>query len=266
MITNHRATMAVGILVSVLALAAGAADAKPPAPKDKSEIGKLQGAWAGDGLVWVITGDEVVEYRSAMGRTMTGKMRLDSTKKPKQMDLEFAATAKGRSSRPIHGIYEVKGETLRLCMASTFNPRTKTAVPRPERFESEVGVSRIWAFERCATVAADGVQIRKTFLQNEALAEKTYLHRTVKATGKIERVRRGGGGFEVLLTSKTTPLRFDFDDSVRDRLAKLKTGETVTIQGVCLGIAKRDAEDEAIIFVGGKIIESGSEPREKPEP
>ena len=265
MFGNYRATTAVGIFAALLLIGASGAEDRPPEKKGGSD--KLQGAWAQEnGEVWVITGDDVVEYGSAKGRTMNGKLRLDSTKKPKQIDIEFATTAKGRSSVPIHGIYELKGNTLRLCMASTYNRRTETAVPRPERFELVEGVSRIWTFDRCATVAADGARIRNTFLENEALAEKTYLHRTVKATGKIERIRRRGQGFEVLLASKTTPLCFEFDNSDRDRLAKLKTGETVTIRGVCLGKGKRDAEDEAIIFVGGKIIETGSEPSEEPEP
>ena len=43
MIANHRATIAVGILASLLALPSGAADDKPAEPKGNNDLAKLQG-------------------------------------------------------------------------------------------------------------------------------------------------------------------------------------------------------------------------------
>lgn len=256
MFANHRAKTAVGIFVALLLLAAGRAADKPA--KGKGGLDKLEGAWDRDGQVWVISGDEIVEYDSARGMTKKGKVRLDSSKKPKQIDIEFTSIAKGRSMIPMHGIYEVEGETLKLCLSSTYSPRTESSLPRPSEFEAVQGVSQVLTFQRRALVKAECGAIHKTFLENEALADETFTGRMVEVTGKLMRVQREGGGYAVLLSPKTVPLLFGFDRSARSRLAKLKAGESVTIRGVCLGKSKvkGGSEDEAIVFVGGKIIEA----------
>jgi uncharacterized protein (TIGR03067 family) len=243
MFANHRAKTAVGIFVGLLLLGASRAEAKPA--KGKGDLDKLQGVWAREGQVWVITGDELLEYYSGSRSTSKAKIQIDTSKRPNQIDFEYTRY------NPNHGIYEVKGDTLKVCVSAKSNPR-------PREFKEIAPEARVWTFERRAMVTADGRDIHKTFLQNEALADETYSYRMVKVTGKVERVQREGGGYDILLTSKKIPLRFSFDSSLRSRLAKLKAGEKVTIRGVCLGKGKikGDSGDEAILFVGGKIIEA----------
>ena len=248
MFANYRAKTVVGIFVVLLLLGVGRAEDKPA--KAKGGLDKLEGAWVRGSDVWIIRGDEIRAYYSPRGFASKIKSKIDLSKKPMQIDFD-----EGRGGLNV-GIYQVKGDSFEYCVADrTSRERIN---PRPTEFKNVEGVARLSTFERPATAVGNGVAIRKTFLENAALAEKTYARRMVKVTGKIESIRREAGSVVVLLTSKTTPLRFEFDDSDRDRLAKLKAGESVTIRGVCLGKSKikGDSGDEAILFVGGKIIEA----------
>jgi uncharacterized protein (TIGR03067 family) len=247
MFANHRAISAVGLFVSLLLIGVGRAEDKPA--KVKGELDKLQGAWVEGGRVWIISGDEIRSHNSLRGISSKIKFKIDPSREPKQIDF-----AQGTWMN--FAIYQVKGDTFEYCVAARLTPQKIN--PRPTEFKTVEGVARAFTLKRPAKATGNGVTIRKTYLEDKALAEKSYTHRMVKVTGKIESIRREAGACEVVLTSKTTPLRFDFDDSVRERLAKLKTGETVTIQGVCLGKIrlKRDSEDEAIVFVGSKIVEA----------
>ena len=66
------------------------------------------------------------------GQTRTGTIKIDPTKKPKQLDIiSGEGPNKGKS---LLGIYELDGDTLRYCVS----PPGKT---RPTEFSGKVGQS-----------------------------------------------------------------------------------------------------------------------------
>jgi uncharacterized protein (TIGR03067 family) len=76
--------------------------------------------------------------------TWTGKIQLDSTKQPLRFDtldgrLEFAKTKGVMKTAGVKGIYELKGETLKVC----YGPE------RPTEFKTKPDSSqRLYVFER----------------------------------------------------------------------------------------------------------------------
>lgn len=90
------------------------------------DLKKLQGAWtivevetegvkmpSGDGSKIVLDGDRFTTI--AMGGNYRGKVEFDARKKPKTFDLLFTSGPhKGKKSL---GIYELKGDTWRICLA-----------------------------------------------------------------------------------------------------------------------------------------------------
>ncbi len=122
-----------------------------PAKEDssKSDLDKLRGTWvsvslvndgktiqdektppkegpvtkvAYEGTKWMIkVGDKTV---------FTGIFKIDSSKKPKEIDFMEESDTKGEKTKL--GIYEIDGDTLRFCLA----PAGK---PRPTEFTSKAG-------------------------------------------------------------------------------------------------------------------------------
>jgi uncharacterized protein (TIGR03067 family) len=122
-------TVAVGLMV-------GADEPKKVADEDP---GRLQGSWAMqsitmDGLVvpsaYTRTGRLVIEgdsYRLTLDdQTIVSTFRLDSGKSPRQVDFTF--TEGPQKGQTVQGIYEVDGDSLRICRGM------RPAVERPREF------------------------------------------------------------------------------------------------------------------------------------
>lgn len=248
MFANHRARTAVGIFVALLLVGAGGAEDKPA--KGKTDLDSLQGVWVDAKDVWVIRGNVIRAYNSPSSSGSKLEFKIDPSKEPKQIDFDS-----GRSGMD-YGIYEVKGDAFKYCVADRSSRKVNQ---RPVEFNKVEGVARMYTFQRRAVVTAKASTIRETFLENEALADGTYTERMVIVTGKVHRVQRGETGYIVTLgSSRTVPLLFKFGWDDRPRLAKLKKGDKLQIQGVCFGKSKikGDSGDEAIVFVGAEIVEA----------
>ncbi len=108
----------------------------------KDDLANLQGTWSVtalevdgnkmsaemfEGARIVIKGDQFESL--SMGATYRGTVKLDSAKKPKQFDLHFTAGhAKGNTN---YGIYELDGDTWRLCLNTTGKDRPKSFATKP---------------------------------------------------------------------------------------------------------------------------------------
>jgi uncharacterized protein (TIGR03067 family) len=111
--------------------------------QDKKEIEKLEGKWVvvsaeRDGKAWdtvkgavrVNTGDKYV-LTPKEGKGIPGTMKIDPSKKPKTMDM--SSTEGNFKDKTLLGIYEVDGDTLRICFA-------EPGKERPTEFASKAGV------------------------------------------------------------------------------------------------------------------------------
>jgi uncharacterized protein (TIGR03067 family) len=108
----------------------------------KEELAKLQGAWSIDALEVdgatmqesSVRGSQIVVKGSAfdtisMGATYKGKLKIDPAKTPKTLDLIFeAGPEKGNRSL---AIYELDGDTWRICLTVTAKTRPKAFATTP---------------------------------------------------------------------------------------------------------------------------------------
>jgi uncharacterized protein (TIGR03067 family) len=106
----------------------------------QSDLEKLQGAWRitaleSDGRAMqdiprdariVVKGETFVS--TGMGAEYTGTIQLDSTKAPKRIDLVFVMGPES-GARNV-GIYDVDGDTWRLCLATSGTKRPRTFATR----------------------------------------------------------------------------------------------------------------------------------------
>lgn len=98
----------------------------------KKEMELLKGKWSLNGEVqFAIYGDESFEI-SIAGNHINGARKIDPTKKPKEITLTPDNTKK-----PLYGIYELKGDTLTLCIGEK----------RPTQFKANPGVT-LWELKR----------------------------------------------------------------------------------------------------------------------
>ena len=98
----------------------------------KKEIELLRGKWSLNGDVQLaIYGDESFEINIA-GNHINGVRKIDPTKKPKEITL-----TPDNSRNPLLGIYELKGDTLTLCIGER----------RPTQFKAEEGAT-LWELKR----------------------------------------------------------------------------------------------------------------------
>ena len=146
------------------------------------------------------------------------------------------------------------GDTLKLCQANLKSPR-------PEKFEAVSKKISLLVFKRVATKTVKAGVAQSAFAVNEALADATYTERVLRVTGDVLRVRRSGSGYILSVAgfgqAQEMPLLFGFDMDDRSRLAKLKAGDKVTVEGFCRGRGKGESGEDAIIFFGrSKIIEA----------
>jgi uncharacterized protein (TIGR03067 family) len=108
-----------------------------------TDLKKLQGTWLitaleldgnkmGAGMLGeskiIVKGDRFTTI--SMGATYEGNIRVDEKKKPKVFDLKFTAgPEKGNTS---FGIYELDGDTWKICL-------TITGKARPKKFATSPG-------------------------------------------------------------------------------------------------------------------------------
>jgi uncharacterized protein (TIGR03067 family) len=112
-------------LVAVIAVAflAGADDSKDDAPK--KELKKLEGTWAvgsatfqgkpdkEEGGEFIFTPDQLT-IKGKDGKKEIVSFKIDPSKKPKIMD--FTPEDKKKNASPGKAIYELDGDTLKICV------------------------------------------------------------------------------------------------------------------------------------------------------
>ncbi|MBI1798002.1 MAG: TIGR03067 domain-containing protein [Candidatus Eisenbacteria bacterium] len=117
--------------------------------KRTGDLDRLQGTWtitsleangatmpaaALDGATITIDGDAFVT--AGMGAGYRGRIEVDATAKPRALDLHFTAGPPAGTTNPC--IYELKGDTLTLCVSMTSGKRPKTfAAPAGSGFALE---------------------------------------------------------------------------------------------------------------------------------
>ena len=115
------------------------------APKDdsKKDKEKLQGTWkavtaqrrgesdpTAEEHRLIFSGDEF-SVKKGEETMIKGKFKIDTSKKPKEIDMEFIETKKDSlKGKTALGIYELDGDTLKWCW-------NKPGGERPKRFSSE---------------------------------------------------------------------------------------------------------------------------------
>lgn len=135
------------VLLAVFVAVAPVMAADTPEDAARKEYARFEGAWKivsvevegkklpetffkGSGLV--LKGPEFT-YQEG-GRTTKGAYRVDVSKKPKQIDITFSEGP--QKDKTLLGIYELEGDTYRLCL----NP---TGKDRPTEFTSKPGSGHV---------------------------------------------------------------------------------------------------------------------------
>ena len=153
--------------MNAILLVLGMLSAPAPAPVAAAEaatpgdLGRLQGRWTATAgpkgafpVVLEVRGREVrVEIRPPVGPPIRarGELQVDDAASPKALDwLRFTALD-GQALPEILAIYELDGDTFRICNGGPHNPR-------PEAFEPGDGVlADVVTFRRVATPEAPAV-------------------------------------------------------------------------------------------------------------
>jgi hypothetical protein len=91
-----------------------------------------------------------------------------------------------------------------------------------------------------AVVRVTAAQFYKAYDDDEDRADLTYKNKVIEVTGTFHEVDFTGDEFTIMLRAgqeefETVDCNFAKDPGVRERLAQLKPGQTVTIRGKCLG-------------------------------
>jgi uncharacterized protein (TIGR03067 family) len=130
------------------------------AAADEEKVGggaaKLEGRWAAvkyveDGeeadavakpedskVRWVFKGDKVTLLADVEEASLKGSFKLGQGPKHKTIDLEFPAPGGGKGKQASPGIYDLEGDTLKMCYATG-------KAKRPEAFESKAGSKHVLA-------------------------------------------------------------------------------------------------------------------------
>jgi uncharacterized protein (TIGR03067 family) len=132
-------------LVSVVLIAA-----EPTEDQKKVELKKLEGAWQmateeRDGNSrpvkdkWIIKGDHYTCLYNG-SPLATYRISIDTSKKPRQIETFMEMKdfkGKPTEGKPLIGIYEIDGDTLRVCYQ--FYNHTDTPLGRPDKFAAPKG-------------------------------------------------------------------------------------------------------------------------------
>lgn len=123
------------------------------ADQTKKDVELMEGQWAaatyvqdgqGEGetidpkespVRWVFKENKVTwltDVDEATSPHPKGTFKLDPTKNPKTIDITFPPEAGAKKDQVILGIYEIKGDTLKICYGSV-------GVARPAEFKSKEG-------------------------------------------------------------------------------------------------------------------------------
>ena len=130
------------VVATLVVLVLGLVSAAQGPANAKKDLDKLQGTWkrtAAEMDGKKVSADELQkttltiksdEYVLKMGdQTRKGHIKLDPTKKPKQIDIiSGAGPNKGKS---LLGIYELEGDTFRYCIAQAGKDRPTEFASRP---------------------------------------------------------------------------------------------------------------------------------------
>jgi RNA polymerase sigma factor (sigma-70 family) len=140
---------------------------KPPAAGKrvaKTDLDRLQGVWKLEYVEvsgraqkmeyykktrLVIKGDKLT-LRSNDGRVEIGSVRVDSTKRPKEIDMISRHPAGHLMTDP--GIYKLNGDKLTICYA----PHLDAGQERPTEFETAKEGGRLWVLVRAPREKAAG--------------------------------------------------------------------------------------------------------------
>jgi uncharacterized protein (TIGR03067 family) len=173
----------IALAVMGVGLVAGADEPKRDAGDDR---GRLQGSWTMasvvlDGMAvpkeYARTGRLEVDgdrYAVTLGVTIASTFRLDATKEPRQIDFTF--TDGPQKGQTVRGIYEIVGETYRLCRG------LRPEVERPREFDSppDSGLMLV-VWKRAQPAGGD----KKTAIREElARFEGSWRFDSVEAEGK----------------------------------------------------------------------------------
>lgn len=110
---------------------------QPESDANKKDLSRLQGDWAAVSMVYdghKLPDDDVQSlFRTVKGDHYTvslfkkalskGTFKIDATKQPKTIN--FLSASAAAKSQPIHGIYELDGDTWKVCYASPGKERPK---------------------------------------------------------------------------------------------------------------------------------------------
>lgn len=133
------ARLAIVVAPALLALLAPARAADDPKPE--GDLGKLQGRWyANVGppdspriLILEMKGDVATVTAPAPGGAepvSTSKLKLAESRRPRAMSIVETKTADGQAIPDIPAIYELEGDTLKICYGTPGTPEP------PAKFET----------------------------------------------------------------------------------------------------------------------------------
>jgi uncharacterized protein (TIGR03067 family) len=173
--------------IALLAVGVGLLfDANEPTRDVGDERGRLQGFWTMDSVVidgmavareYAQKGRLEVEgdrYAVTLGVTAGSTFQLDSTKRPPQIDFTF--TDGPQKGQTVRGIYEIDGETYRLCRG------LRPEVERPGQFDSPRGSGLMLVVWKRAQAAGGD---KETAIQQELERfEGSWRFDSIKAEGK----------------------------------------------------------------------------------
>jgi uncharacterized protein (TIGR03067 family) len=105
---------------------------------------RLQGTWslsptnfggqptgASEKARWIIDGDKIV---MELKKRVEGKFTLDPARSPRRIDIVTTATDE-EESEEIHGVYELRGDEVYVCLSSGDEPRPTSLRPSPDTAE-----------------------------------------------------------------------------------------------------------------------------------
>jgi uncharacterized protein (TIGR03067 family) len=133
---------AVKIIAAIVCFVVASSSASSADDELKGDLAKLQGKWKGmfgpqksvTTLVEIKGSRIVISSTNGTGqaRSITGEIRINESKSPKEMDFLKRRNTQGREIPDGKGIYQVDDDTLKLCV-------TRPGDIRPREFKEAEG-------------------------------------------------------------------------------------------------------------------------------